>query len=241
MTANEDLEVLSAYLARRDDGALTEPADVIVLMGSAVVESVEVVADAYRRGIAPRILVSGGIGHSTRHLVEALAVRGVEVAAAGRAEAEIFADLLRRDHAVPDAALVVEPHSTNCGENATYTRRLIDRPQRLVLIQDPTMQRRTHASFERAFADLRGTELRSHAAVVPSIGPDQVGAAGNGPPIWSRERFTSLLLGEVYRLRETGYGPLGRNFIDRVELPATVLAAFHRLSASRPPRPAGGD
>jgi uncharacterized SAM-binding protein YcdF (DUF218 family) len=131
---------------------------------------------------------------------------------------------------------LVEDRSTNCGENAEFTRRMIDRPQSLVLLQDPTMQRRTHACFERSFADLPGTRLVSHAPVIPWIGPDHVSAGPGEPEIWSRERFRSLVLGEIHRLRDDGdgYGPRGRNFIDHVDIPAEVLAAYNQLSTAYP-------
>jgi hypothetical protein len=45
------------------------------------------------------------------------------------------------------------------------------------------------------------------------------------------ERFLSLLLGEIPRLRddENGYGPNGKRFIGHVEIPDDVLAAYERL------------
>ncbi|WP_427895990.1 YdcF family protein [Kribbella sp. GL6] len=218
-----DEEVIARYLARRDP---VERPDLVVLMGSAVIESVEVAAEACRRYDVP-VLVSGGIGHSTRYLDEAVRRRGLDVAT-GRPEAHVFRDLLIRSGV---DRVTVEDRSTNCGENAEFTRRLIDTPQTLLLIQDPTMQRRTHACFVRSFADLPGTTLLSHAPLIPWIGPDHVGAGPGAPEIWSRDRFRSLLVGEIHRLSPDGYGPDGRNFIDRVEIPPEVLAAYNRLLA----------
>ena len=174
------MTVISDYLARRD---VSTPVDagLLVLMGSAVLESVEVAAQTWQ---------------------------------------------------------------ANCGENAEFSRAIVDRGQRILLMQDPTMQRRTHASFERSFRDLPGTELISFAPVTPWIGPYYVAAAAGGPAIWERERFVSLVLGEVRRLRDDqdGYGPRGRNFIDRVDLPPAVLDAYSNLTRRHPEliRPAGG-
>lgn len=224
-----DEAVIAEYLARRDQ--VDRPIDLIVLMGSAVLESVEVAADAYRSYAVP-ILVSGGIGHSTQFLDDAVRRRGVDVAG-GRPESHVFRDLLLR-YDVPPDEIRVEDRSTNCGENAAFTRELVSRPQNLLLIQDPTMQRRTHACFERSFADLPGTALISHAPVIPWIGPDHVGAGPDTPEIWSRDRFRSLLLGEIHRLSPDVYGPRGRNFIDHVDIPSEVLAAYNRLLAAYP-------
>lgn len=224
-----DEDVIARWLARRDP--VDRPVDRVVLMGSAVVESVEVAAEAHRTHSAP-IVVSGGIGHSTRFLDEAVRRRGLDVATGGP-ESHVFRELLLRC-GVPADQIVVEDRSTNCGENAAFTRALIGRPQTLLLIQDPTMQRRTHACFERSFADLPGSTMISHAPVIPWIGPDHVGAAKDAPEVWSRERFRSLLLGEVHRLSPDVYGPRGHDFIDHVDVPAEVLAAYNRLVAAFP-------
>jgi uncharacterized SAM-binding protein YcdF (DUF218 family) len=233
VAADEDLGVLGRYLARRDVDELTTPVDLLVLMGSAVLESVEVTAKAFHTGVAERILVSGGLGHSTRYLIEAVGRRGLEVATAGRPESHIFRDLLVGSGVDP-AAIEIEDRSTNCGENAEFSRRLIPTAGSLLLIQDPTMQRRTHASFVRAFRDLPGTELISFAPVIPRV----------GAPSWPRERFVSLVLGELRRLHDTpgGYGPRGRDYIDHIDLPNDVLIAYRNVAAAYPGlvRPPGG-
>ncbi|MGW1339413.1 hypothetical protein ACWCOV_00040 [Kribbella sp. NPDC002412] len=70
----------------------------------------------------------------------------------------------------------------------------------------------------------------------PWIGPDHVSAGPALPEIWSPRRFTELVLGEIRRLRDDadGYGPRGRNFIDHVEIPPEVLAAYNHLAAEHP-------
>jgi uncharacterized SAM-binding protein YcdF (DUF218 family) len=226
--------LIARYLARRDP--IDQPVDLIVLMGSAVLESVEVTAGLCHSDRAPRILISGGIGHSTHHLEEAVRRRRLDVDTGGRPESHVFRDLLISRYDVPPQAIAVEDRSTNCGENADFTRRMIDGQHTLLLIQDPTMQRRTHACFERSFADLPGTALISHAPVIPWIGPDHVSAGPGMPEIWNRDRFRSLLLGEIRRLRDDadGYGPRGQNFIDHVDIPAPVLAAYERVAAEHP-------
>jgi uncharacterized SAM-binding protein YcdF (DUF218 family) len=233
VSIDDDLSLLGRYLARRDVSGLTRPVDLLVLMGSAVLESVEVTARAFHRGVAERILISGGIGHSTRYLIEAIERRGLEVDTAGRPESHILRDLLVGS-GVDSAAIEVEDKSTNCGENAEFSRRLVPRAGSLLLIQDPTMQRRTHASFVRAFRDLPGTELISFAPVIPRI----------GAPTWPRERFVSLVLGELRRLHDTpeGYGPCGRDYIDHLDLPDDVLLAYRNVAAAHPElvRPPGG-
>jgi len=224
--------------------------DLVVLMGSAVLESVEVVAAAYHRGLAPRILVSGGIGHSTQYLIDAINRRDLQVDTAGRPESHIFRDLLQVNFGVDPAAIAVEDQSTNCGENAEFSRPFAGQAQSILLIQDPTMQRRTHATFERVFRDRATIELISFAPVLPwiptnnvhasadpaRVGADDIGAGPESPMIWPRNRFISLLLGEIRRLHDTadGYGPQGRNYIDHLDIPTPVLTAYLHLTAEHP-------
>ncbi|QNE21467.1 YdcF family protein [Kribbella qitaiheensis] len=224
---DDDLRTLGRYLARRDIDELGRKVDLLVLMGSAVLESVEVTASAFHQKVTERILISGGIGHSTRYLIEAIELRGLgQVDTAGRPESHIFRDLLI-GRGVSPAAIEVEDRSTNCGENAEFSRQLVQTATSLLLIQDPTMQRRTHASFERAFP---GTELISFAPVIPDG--------------WSGRRFVSLVLGEIRRLHDTpeGYGPRGANHIGHVDVPPHVLLAYRNVAAEHPElvRPPGG-
>lgn len=46
--------------------------------------------------------------------------------------------------------------------------------------------------------------------------------------MWDIDRYLTLLLGEIPRLsdRSDGYGPLGKNYIAHVDIPARVTAAF---------------
>ena len=246
--SRHDLDRVAAWLARRDVASLTpralDPVDVLVLCGSAVLGAIDVAAAAYRRGLAGRILVSGGVGHSTPYLRDALRghPRYGDVPTAARSEAAVTADVLRTHHGVPGDALLVEEQSTNCGENASCSVDVLRREslqvRSLLVVQDPTMQRRTHESFRRSLREAPDVRLLSYAPFVPTV-PD-AGAAGvtddDGTEVWSMDRFRSLLLGEVRRLHddEHGYGPRGADFLDHVEIPADVLAASRRLATTSP-------
>lgn len=246
--ARHDLDRVAAWLARRDVASLTPrdlaPVDVLVLCGSAVLGAVDVAAAAYRAGLAAGVLVSGGVGHSTPYLHAALRdhPRYGDVPTAARSEAAVIAEVLRTHHGVPDDALLVEEQSTNCGENAACSVDVLRRGpwqvRSLLLVQDPTMQRRTHESFRRSLRETPDVRLLSYAPFVPTV-PDP-GAAfvtdDAGTEVWSMDRFRSLLLGEVRRLHddEHGYGPRGAGYLDHVEIPADVVAAYRRLAAASP-------
>jgi hypothetical protein len=153
---------------------------------------------------------------------------------------------------------------------------------RCLLAQDPTMQRRTQATFNRWWKDLVAPEnIINFSPLLPQL---RVSANGSAlefvpesvtmqPPVseqqitawtqqqrqhgdsaadaaeqqqekslsqqqgvWDVDRFISLLLGEIPRLRDdpSGYGPKGKDFIDHVEIPAEVEAAWNRLSQRYP-------
>lgn len=233
-TVDEDLTTLGTWLARRDVGTAGEAgADVLVLCGSAVLPTVTLAADAVHDGAVPRILVTGGTGHSTAYLLAALRAhpRWYDAARDGRPEAELLADVLVRHLGVPAAAVATETASTNCGENASLSLRALAADggvRRLLLVQDPTMQRRTHASVEH-HRGADGPEVLSLAPFVPVVGRE--GAGDGSASWWSRRRFASLATGEVRRLRddEHGYGPRGAGFLGHVEVPAGVEAADRRL------------
>jgi hypothetical protein len=233
--APADLEVVARYLARRDVASLDPTTcgacDALVLCGSGVPATVEVAAQAFHDGVAGSILVTGGLGHSTPHLVEAVRTHPSygDVPTTDRPEAAIIGEILRRHLGVPAEAITTEEHARHCGENAELSLRILaERPsvRRVVLLQDPTMQRRTHANFDHN-QRLLGTHLDvvSFAPFVPT----------DGEP-WGEDRFVSLLLGEVRRLHddEHGYGPRGAGFLDHVDVPGDVLAAADRLGQAFP-------
>lgn len=258
-----DLELIGRFLARRDVAALEGPGsdragsdgagsdrlhrpgpyDVLVLCGSAVLASLDVTAWAFHRRLVARVLVSGGIGHSTPYLVAAVRARPeLDVPTDDRPEAAVLADLLVRHHGLPAAAVTTETASTNCGENAAFSLAALagTGAGSVLLVQDPTMQRRTHAGFDFSQRDLAAAErvaVTSFAPLVPVVGPHGVGGSPGGSVVWTLERFTSLALGEVRRLRddERGYGPRGAGFLGHVDVPAEVLDAAARVERTVEP------
>jgi uncharacterized SAM-binding protein YcdF (DUF218 family) len=162
-----------------------------------------------------------------------------------RPESAIIAEILHTHHDMPDAAILIEDESTNCGENASLSVELLRlTPWKLgsiLLIQDPTMQRRTHECFRRSLRDAPGVRVSSYAPFVPTVsdtagGDDQNVHDAEGRAVWSMRRFTDLILGEMRRLDddEHGYGPRGAGFIDHVDIPGDVMGAYRRLAAAFP-------
>ncbi|MNE90440.1 hypothetical protein D3C80_1879540 [compost metagenome] len=96
------------------------------------------------------------------------------------------------------------------------------------------MQRRTMATFARVSRDDPfSPQWVSHPGVIPRLQNSEDGLVfcDGGEGLWPVERYLSLVLGELPRLRDNvdGYGPMGRDFIAHVEIPAEVRSAWQIL------------
>lgn len=237
----DDINLIADWLAL--DQLSHQPdvdADLLILAGHAVLPNIEgAVALAKTSGLP--LLISGGFGHATPLLAGAMAAhpRYRQLNTQGKSEAQMLAAIARTLADLPDDRLLLEDESRNCGENAAFSQRLLDsraiRPQRVILIQDPLLQRRTDATFRWQWRDRSDApRFINWPVFVPQLNlaagqPRITGAAPQG--LWSLERFISLLMGEVQRLRndEQGYGPRGKGFFAEVALPEAIDAAWQRL------------
>ncbi|HYF36450.1 MAG TPA: YdcF family protein, partial [Prosthecobacter sp.] len=84
--------------------------DLIMALGSNDTRVAEHAADLYLRGLAPKLLFSGNIGALTRSQFT-------------KSEAETFAEVALAK-GVPREAILLEPNSTNTGENIRFSRQL---------------------------------------------------------------------------------------------------------------------
>lgn len=244
MSIIEDANTLSFFLSLRDLPSLdaSTPTDfhAIVVCGSAVLSTVTAAVEALKLGVAPKILFSGGVGHSTPLLYDAVKASpqgGGVPTGNSPSEAEVLRDFALALGA-PPTSLLIETASTNCGSNAALSRATLEaagipHPHKLLIVQDPTMQRRTVASFQKVYSDPAGlgATLVSWAPFIPTLT-----ATGDVDPqgVWEKGRYLSLLLGEIPRLKDApgGYGPQGSGFIAHVDIPEAVIAAHERLSKS---------
>lgn len=238
---SDDINLIADWLAlnqlsNQDDLR----ADLLILAGHAVLPNIEGAVTLAKTSGLP-LLISGGIGHATPLLAQAMAAdpRYCQLDTQGKSEAQMLAAIARTCADLPDDRLLLEGESRNCGENAAFSQRLLDRlairPQQVILIQDPLLQRRTDATFRWQWRDRPAApRFINWPVFVPQLSleggqPRITGAASQG--LWSLERFLSLLMGEVQRLRndEQGYGPRGKGFFAEVALPEAIDAAWQRL------------
>lgn len=240
------INAVARFLALDDLGSDRErrPAprfDLVVLAGNAMLWTLEGAVKRARAADVP-LLISGGIGHSTKLLVNAVDAHPVyRKALAGQtSEARLLADIAAMFLGMDQSRLLIEDASTNCGENGLFSRRFLDLrgivAGSILLIQDPLMQRRTDASFRQAWADGQCPAIANWPVQVPRIGyrHNKVDyLQGQGSRKWSPERFLSLLSGEIPRLRddENGYGPRGKGFLPHVDIPDDIEAAHRHIVA----------
>ena len=234
--------LLGRWLAQNDFTEQPEAheSQLVVLAGNAVIPTIDAACQLVSQ-YGGTLLISGGIGHSTSFLYEAIArhphYRSIETQ--GKPEAVLLAEIAHRFWAIPRERIVVEDRSTNCGENAWFTRTMMEQQgisaHQATVVQDPTMQRRTMATFARVWQDV-GDAPRwfSYPGFTPELVNTPDGIAWKQPVegLWSVTRYLSLILGELPRLRDDaqGYGPRGKDFIAHVDIPDAVETAWQQLS-----------
>jgi uncharacterized SAM-binding protein YcdF (DUF218 family) len=247
--AVQDFNTLISFLARRDIPALDKDAllknnlalpDILILLGNSSLYTAETAFTAIKNGLAKGLLISGGRGHSTKYLVDNISKHRSykSIKAADRAEADILKDIAVRFFGIPESKILVENKSTNCGSNAIESLALLRDIKRMdfkqvLLMQDPVLQRRTHASFEKA-AEKDDVNFYSFASFVPLLENNSKKMDYLNKmhaEFCAIDRLVSLVMGEIPRLKddEDGYGPKGKGFIVHVDIPPPVQAAFARL------------
>lgn len=243
-----DVNRIGAWLARDDfEDGLRRNFEAIVLFGNQVVETLAAACRMARQSPQARLVLSGGHGHSTPALFDNLRQSDYAcLVGEGRiktdmTEAAMYAAVATQSFGIAESRVLLEPDSRNGGENARFSLRALKfagmAAGKVVLIQDPTMQRRTAVTWdrERLREGLPGVRGISHAVFVPRVEP----GPGGLPQLveeqrrgtWSIERYLGLVMGEMERLRddENGYGPRGRNFLVHVEIPDQVWECYLRL------------
>ena len=118
-------------------------ADAIMVLCSHDERVAERAAQLFLEGWARLIIFSGGHGAITRSLWS-------------EPEAERFARIAMRLN-VPRESILIEPHSTNTGENIAFTKKLLAdkglNPQRFIVVQKPYMERRSYATFRKLWPE----------------------------------------------------------------------------------------
>ncbi len=209
--------------------------DVVVLAGNAVIPTIDAACRLAAEREVP-LLISGGVGHSTNYLYEAVRqdTRYRMLPVVGRPEAHVLADIAHDYWQIPRSRLVVEDQSTNCGENARFTRTTLENGGSLIVagssFRTPPC---SGEPWPPSPASGRGDDAATVAELsrlLAGAGADRWstgvrgrrgGAVAGRPPL-------ALLLGELPRLQDTpeGYGPRGKT--SSATSPSRRRSSMHR-------------
>jgi uncharacterized SAM-binding protein YcdF (DUF218 family) len=187
-----------------------QPADAILVLGSFDVHAAYHAAALWKAGLAPVVVMSGGIAH-----------RG-DVLETGwdRSEAEVFADAAIGS-GVPASAILIEDRAQNTGENFVFGLAAAAaaglRPKRLLVVAKPYMTRRGCATGRKLAPDI---ELSMQCE---DIDVSRYFAREADP-----ERALLALVGDLHRI--VVYPRLG--FQIEQHVPPEVLEALDRLVAA---------
>jgi len=244
-----DLNNIITFLSKRDINELSHKAlfdkfgitqvDMIIILGNSIPYIAELGAKAYKNGLAKDIMIVGGIGHSTKYLIQNVLHDNnyKDIDTNDKSEADILRQIIVRKENIEQEKITIENKSTNCGSNAHEALKILkDKsqiPKSIILIQDPTMQLRSHASFLKECYEEK-TLIISYSPFLPQLEVldncyEYINEEING--LWTKDRFIDLIMGEIPRLRddENGYGPKGKGFITHIDIPEEVIDSYKRL------------
>ncbi|KAI0486772.1 DUF218 domain-containing protein [Xylaria cf. heliscus] len=185
---------------------IDQKADAVFCLCSLDTRVAERAAQLFLDGYGDYLIFSGGSGKLTHDRFD-------------KPEAEVFADIARQ-MGVPAAKLLVEPRSTNTGENVRYTYALLQDKQlsirSFILVQKPYMERRTYATFKKQWPD-QDTQI-----LVTSPRLSWKDYPNEDNPI---DLVINIAVGDLIRIREYP----AKGFQIHQDIPQEVWAAAQRL------------
>ncbi len=245
----KDFNIIIKFLALRHLNELTqdnlferyqiEQVDLIILLGNSIPNITKLVAEAYKNGLAKEIMIAGGIGHATQYLVQNIVTEGKykDIATHERPEADILNQILVKHENIGQGKIILENTSTNCGSNAKEALKVLKEkgkaPESILLVQDPTMQLRSYASFLKEWENEKAVII-SYAPFIPQLELSESifeFAKMDIKGLWDENRYIDLIMGEIPRLKDdtNGYGPKGKGYLTHVHVPQEVMDAYLRL------------
>lgn len=239
----ENINILADFCGVRDINELRqstlkekygfEKADVLILFGGSIPAGCDEAAKGYMNGIARRLMIAGGEGHTTNFLRRSICDRYPEIETERRMEADIMEEYISRKYGIRD--IMIERTSTNCGNNVTNALEVLKNShveaKNVIVMQDAAMQRRMWAGFAKHAPDITVINFSAYRnkVVVQDDRLDFYDKSLWG--MWDMKQYITLLMGEIPRLSndENGYGPKGCDYITEVDIPDAVRTAFMEL------------
>jgi uncharacterized SAM-binding protein YcdF (DUF218 family) len=182
-------------------------ADAILTLGSFDVQAAVHAAALWKRGLAPVIVMSGGLAHRG----------GLLDTGWTRTEARVFAQAARAE-GVPETAILLEEEAQNTADNFVLGRAVAERAglklQKLLVVAKPYMTRRGFATGRKAWPE---------AELVMQC--EAIGVADYFAREADPERTLLALVGDMHRILV--YPAMG--FQIAQDVPMTVIEALRRL------------
>ncbi len=182
-------------------------ADAILTLGSFDVQAAVHAARLWKRGLAPAIVMSGGLAHRG----------GLLDTGWTKTEARVFADAAMAEN-VPEHAILLEEQAQNTADNFVLGRAVAERaglaPQTLLVVAKPYMTRRGFATGRKAWPE---------AQLVMQC--EAIGMADYFAREADPQRTLLALVGDLHRILV--YPALG--FQIPQDVPADVIDALRRL------------
>ncbi|MBO0467520.1 YdcF family protein [Enterococcus plantarum] len=221
------------YLAAQEQ--ITEKYDLAILAGNSLPYLADAFIQLYEQGTASEFMIVGGIGHATPFLQKNLKNIGIKVSEVS--ETDMYLEYFKQKYHFGKELFLTETTSTNSGENARFSLNKMKkeglRPKSVLLLEDPILQRRIKATFEKEWQETKAS-FTNYVPVIPyikSIEDKIIFEENQLNGLWTKDYFLSLVLGEIPRLRndDNGYGPKGMNYIGSVEIPKKVSKSYDKL------------
>ncbi len=185
-----------------------KPSDIIIILGSNYIRVADYGAFLFNQGLAPLVVVSGGVAHSNDLLATGW----------NKPEAEVFLERLL-ELKVPRSSILVEREAQNTGQNIANTMAILDSLHITIssgiLVQKPFMQRRAIATAEKLWP-----EVKWHVTS-PDISYE------NFVSEFGEQNVLNILTGDTWRVIE--YPKLG--FQTKQEMPHSIKLALSEMIA----------
>lgn len=180
-----------------------QKSDCILVLGSHDIRVAERGAQLFLQGFAPLIIFSGGRGNLTSSWK--------------KTEAEEFAKIAVH-MGVPEGKILKEDKSSNTGENITFTRKLLEehniKPQRIILVQKPYMERRAYATFKKFWPEVE-LIVTSPQILLEEYPNEEI----------SMDDVINIMVGDLQRIKEYP----SKGFQIPQEIPSDIWDAYESL------------
>lgn len=207
MTASETHQAIQTIWEYHHMHHALKPAEVMLVLGSHDLGVAVYAAELFERGLAPLVLVTGGIAHEDDLLkTDWLG-----------SEAEKFAEVMM-GRGVPADKIMLENQARNTGDNFTFSKALLDdrgiKFTRALVVTKPYMERRAYATGAKQWPD------KEILVTSPDMSFDEY-VSGD----LDRYDVINIMMGDLQRIEV--YGRKGFQIVQ--EIPEEVKEAFRVL------------